>query len=184
MSFFALSTGEFATGLAQDAFVPDMSIIPNNTRALAHIEEVDTKTFNGQTHYQVTWKLASKPFKNRIVRQKVDVFNQEPAKSDRAKQMLMLIFKTCGVQLSDMSMAPKKHELYQLKDKLCGILVREWEITKDDGTKSNGNWVAEVHPAAGFEEEIGIKMESSKPKKQSVHNELNPPPFEDDAIPF
>ena len=177
---FTLSTGERARGVAEAAFAQQILHIPNNTFALAMIEKCEEKSFsyNGQDmrFFNVEWRLMNAPFKGTAVRQKIDIFSDNPAKADRAKEMFMLLFNLCNINPNPSG--PTANDLYLLQKKICGLRIQEWELNG-----KTGNWVSELHPASGFVEELGIKMPSKEPKISQAHDERNPP-FEDSEILF
>jgi len=179
MSFFTLSTGEIASGDADKAF-NDFGPIPHNTMALASLEGCMLNDYNGEKTYKITWALLNDPFKNRIVRQNLKVFDLNPEKADKAKQMFMLLFNICKVNVLDKQRGPSEAELHQLKGKVCGIKIIEWKL--DSGTE--GNSASEIHPSIGFKEEAGTKRVHKPSSKPSYdYNEVNPP-FMDDDISF
>ena len=180
MSYFRLSNGDIATGKKESAFLSDFGIIPNGTLALAAIERVEEKTFQDEVLLQISWRLMNAPFANRIVTQKLKVGSANAATADRAKEMLLLIFETCRVTMQDMHQGPNSNDFMALQSKICGILIREWQM---DGKE--GNFVAEVHPSFGFLEAVGMKLEARKAakSKSNLIDERNPP-FVDDTLIF
>jgi len=186
MSFFTLSSGSVASGDPMAAFIADMSVIPNNSMVLATLEKCEVKEFRGTKTFSVTWKMLNL-FKNQIVRQKIDVFSDNEKKADRAKEMFMLIFKICNVNVQDKNHGPTPNELYQLERKVCGLRIREYSLVGDDGVTREGNFVSELHDTKGFIEAVGEKMVAketkSRPNPTQDFDELNPPMI-DDEIPF
>lgn len=184
MSYFKLSNGQVAQGRAEAAFIPDFGIIPNNTMALATLLDIKEAedTYKAQSYYNITWKLLNDPFAARIVNQKIYFFEPDPKKSDRAKEMLTLILKICNVVPQTPAIGLTDVDFSHMRNKICGVLIREWSFNGREG-----NSVAEVHPAAGFVERVGTKLEPKpETKSRSRTDERNPPPADDldDDIPF
>ena len=164
MAFFTSSTGQPITGDATRAFVQDFTVIPNNTMALAKItkfEMIETKNdYVGEDKfYQVTWKITDGDFVSREVVQKIKCFNGNPQQLDRAREMLMLLMKTCNYQHTTQD-APTASEVARMVGSMAGIKIREWSMPKKDGSGvMEGNFVSEIHSAQGFKSEVGVKME-------------------------
>ena len=156
MSFWESKTGAPITGDAEVSFAGFFKIIPDGTTARAAIKLFES----GPIFYQITWKITDGEFKNREVRQKINVFEMNPDKAQRALNMLMRIYKICGHKPTH-SEAPTDADLLPMVGFVCGIKIQEWSMLRPDGTMAEGNWVAEVHPAdAEFIVETGIKQVS------------------------
>lgn len=192
-AFWQSGTGNQITGEASKAFLPEFTIIPNNTAACAQIKlfEVVNKVINGNQmkFLQVTWKIANGDFKGREVNQKIKPFEGTPEQIDRALNMLRLVMDLCDVKPTHDG-EPTNQDLARMHGKVCGIKIREWSLPKEDGSgMREGNFVAEVYPAKDFVAETGIKLESVAPKPvadsafarnpRAVSNE-----FHDDEVPF
>lgn len=155
MSFWMSRTGKEITGRADDAFVKDFEIIPNNTMALAKIVSFINDNDN---HLEIIWKITSDSFKNREVRQKIKCFNGKPEQIDRALNMLKLIMDLCSFKPTH-SNAPTNDDLMRMNGKVCGIKIREYAVPKEDGSGiAAGNFVSEVHSPKEFQCEVGEKM--------------------------
>lgn len=195
MSFWTSGSGAQITGNPQDAFVKEFSIIPNNTTAVAKItdfvllERENKYTGVSDKFYQITWKIETGEFKNREVTQKIKCFNDSPQKIDKALNMLKLVMDLCSFR-PEHANAPDNQDLAKMKNKVCGIKIREWSMPKADGSGiSEGNWICEVHPAAQFITETGIKIEHKAievPYQSALsrnNKTLNPIDVDDD-LPF
>ena len=161
MGFWTSRSGKQITGKAEDAFTRDFELIPNNTTAIAQIKSfVNAKTKDGAlTHLEIIWKITSDKFKGREVRQKIKCFDGKEEQIDRALNMLKLIMDLCGFKPTHND-APTDADLMKMNGKVCGIKIREFAMPKSDGPGyTQGNFVAEVHPAADFKCEVGEKLE-------------------------
>lgn len=165
MAFFSGITGK-----AEDAFLPEMSIIPNNTQAPAQIKSisvVDTTTpYAGhQKFVEVTYKLVSGDFKTREVKQKIKVFTGDSQQIQRARNMLKLLMDLCGHELPHDN-EPETRDFLAMHNKIVGVKVREWQMEKNDGSGvMEGNFVAEIHKVDDkFITETGIKLSAKSPK--------------------
>jgi hypothetical protein len=159
MSFYGTATGN-----PELAFMPEFSIIPNGTTSLARIKKFEIVSkenqYTGmQKFMQITWEICSDQFKGQHVTQKIKVFDGKPAQIERNQEMLMLVMKLCNFHPAHDN-EPTNQELMAMNGKICGIKIREWSMPKQDGSgMMEGNFVGEVHPAAGFELVTGVKEE-------------------------
>lgn len=163
MSNFWLSgTGVMPTGLPQDSFVGDFSVIPEGTQAKAKIadfvliEKENKYTGSFDKYYQVTFKLEDGDFKNREVSLKIRCFSGDSNKIQRNLSFLKLVLQLCNYQPVNND-APTNESLRVCVGKLVSIKIGEYSITKDDGTTSDGNFVREVHAVDGLTTETGVK---------------------------
>jgi hypothetical protein len=186
MSFFKLSNGQLAQGNPEDAFIPELTIIPNNSRALAVIEKLETKQYQNEQYqdehyYQITWKILNAPLANRIVQQKFYINSDNTNKADRAKEMFMLLHKLTQLPTNYGESGPQEHDYIKFRGKVCGLLIREWQMNGKEG-----NFVSELHPSKDFVEAIGTKLPakiaSSNLGASNNFDERNPP-FVDNDIP-
>jgi hypothetical protein len=187
MSFYGTATGD-----PSKAFTPEFTLIPNNTSALAKIKSFeviskDTQYAGAQKFFQIVWEIVSEEFKGRQITQKIKAFNGKPEQIERNLNMLLLIMKLSDFQpLHDNE--PNNQELMRMNGKIHGIKIREWSMEKEDGSgTAEGNFVAEVHPATGFNVEKGEKIErvhSSPVESAFSRNAQNKGPELDMDIPF
>ena len=165
MSFWTSSKGEIISGDASKAFVPEFTIIPNGTAALAKIklfeiiEKAATQYAEAQKLIQITWEITSGDYKGRTVTQKIKPFDGKPDQIDRNLQMLRLIMTLCNYAPTHNN-EPTNQDLKQMIGRICGIKIREWSMPKQDGSgMMEGNFVSEVHSATDFVSESGVKVE-------------------------
>jgi hypothetical protein len=188
------AAGEEITGRPEDAFIPDMTIIPNNTTAPGQIKSINlVDRINGfsreqEKYYEFTYKLMAGDFKGQEVTQKIKCFLGEQKSIGRALNMLKLIMDLCGYKPAHGNELTSA-ELLPMVGKILGLRIREWQIEKSDGKIMEGNFVSEVWPINDkFVTESGIKL-LAKPSKQMPFSSgvMQPgiPDFEsDEGIPF
>jgi hypothetical protein len=153
MSFWKSKTGGVIDGSVEHSHAVFFPIIPDGTTATASIKQVELKNFNGESFYQVTYKLIDGDFKGREVRQKIKCFNPDDKKRDRAVNMLMRLFNICGLTPTHLE-APKPDDFIPMAGKIVGIKIQEWA---DDGKE--GNYVSEIYaPDTKFVVATGVKM--------------------------
>ena len=180
MGFFTLSTGDKATGSEEKAHFQGFRVIPNNSKVLAVLTEIKKKQGQKAPYYEILWTVYQGEYKDNKITQRIFPWASDERASDRAKEMLFRIFRCCGVLPPEME--PNDHELAQLQNKVCGIKVKEEKYQDSKGNWREKNDTTEVHPSKDFKEEIGEKMKFER--LQVKQNDLNPPPFRDDDIPF
>lgn len=153
-NWWTSSEGRTIDGSAENSHVAFFPNIPDGTTAPAIIKSAEMKEFNGTEFFSVTYKLVDGEFKNREVRQKLKCFDDDLKKRDRAKNMLMRLFKLSNEKLHHKNM-PTDKDLLPLQGKVLGIKIQEWF---DDNKE--GNYVSEVHALdADFITETGKKAE-------------------------
>jgi hypothetical protein len=154
MTFWQSELGELS-GKAEDAFTRVFSVIPDNTKALAKIEHF---TIRDNT-YTIDWQLTDGEFKGQHVFQKLKVLDMEPKKRHKALNMLKYLYDLFAIKPKHTN-APTEDDLRIFVGKHAGIKIQEWSMPKTDGPGIiEGNFVSEVHPAAGFVCEKGVKAE-------------------------
>lgn len=188
MSFLSLSTGQRPTGSAEAAFGSQFKIIPNNSKLLAFIQSIQKQ---GHANWKIVWEIMQGEYKGQTVWQFLSLENQNyPDIADRNKEMFARIFVLCGMQIPEHE--PSVHILKQLERKVCGLKIIQDSYLKEGQTKEV-NRITEIHASKDFIEEIGAKIQVKNGlanKKQSEHeqfaiyDEKNPPPFQDDPLPF
>lgn len=152
MSFWQTSDGQSAQQqngsfeMGGDALAP----IPDGTSVLAVAEEAKNNEYQGKSYINIKWRI-SKPaeYGNRVIFQKVQVYETDTAKADKAKKMLAAIASNAGGGLfSAMEQRgenmPSDMSLAQLCNRPMVLKLGVWEL--DDKSKS-GNWVQAVSPA-------------------------------------
>ena len=165
MSFWQSKSGKPITGKLEDAALPEFSVIPEGTMALAAIhafeviENADSSYEDTKKFYQITWKLTQGEFKNRQVTQKLKCFAGKPEAIDRNLNMLKLVMDLCKFKPSH-GEAPTSQDLMPMVGMVLGVKIREWSLLKKDGSgMMEGNFVSEVYSSVGFQEEVGTKVE-------------------------
>ncbi|MFA7166292.1 MAG: hypothetical protein WC124_10715 [Desulfoplanes sp.] len=129
------ATGKF--GLGGGALIPD------NTDALAAIDEIGWKEYDGQRYINARWSImAPDEIKGRKVFQKIRVLEPDSVKSDKARRMLAAIDGNAGGHLMQSNEEPTDMALMQyLANKPMVIKIMVWEI---EG--KSGNWISAVSP--------------------------------------
>jgi hypothetical protein len=126
-------------------------LIPDNTTALAVIEEASWKTgFEGAPDLiSIRWNIV-KPieFKGQKVFQKIKVKDDDAKVSDKSKRMLMAIDMNAGGKLAKLNKEPSDNDLMaNLMYKPMVIKIMVWKMNDKEG-----NWVSAVAPVkAGTE---------------------------------
>lgn len=144
MSFWQSPTGKTLTGSAEDAFNSGFSPIPDGTMAVAMIKSFEfIESEQYQPRYQVRWKIADGEFKNRELSQNIYAFEEDADKADKAKNMMMRIYKLCEHKPAHAN-APTNADLAPMQGKLCSIKI---DMYKAKDGKSR-NLVSEVHESA------------------------------------
>lgn len=164
MSFWQSELGAI-TGSEKDAFLPSFEVIPEGTKAIAHIkscaivETDDTQYKSADKFIEVKYKIVSEgDHKHREVTQKIKVFNGDAKQLHRNKNMLKLLMDLCEFKPSH-SGEPTNQDLAQMVGKVLGITIGEWSMTKADGGIMDGNFVREIASSKDFKCEVGIKAE-------------------------
>ena len=163
-----------------DAGGGDFEPIPNDTGAIAAIEEAKWDGAEGDDWISIRWRIARpEAYANRVVFQKVKVFGtfrdkDRKATGDKAKRMLAAIDANAGGCLRKVDGQPSDEDLMRcLSGKMMAIKIMVWKMVID-GQEKSGNWVSAVAPAKG-----GAKPAAVAPKPAA-------PPVDsfDDSIPF
>lgn len=179
------------TGSSDDAFVPELTIIPNNTCARAQISKIEvielTNQYQGaQKFIQVSWKILNGDFKTREVKQKIKCFIGDENQLKRARNMLMLLLNLCQYKIPHDN-EPTVFDLLPLTGKVLGIKIREWSMEKQDRSGiMEGNFISEIHLADdNFLTETGIKLAPKIPKTSSYgHSDIPNIADTEQDIPF
>lgn len=155
----------------------DLEPIPKGTQVLAVCEEAKNDEYKDEGFLSVKWRI-HKPeqFQNRVIYQKLKVFEQDDAKAKKARQMLFAIATNAGGKLFDAMKAasettPSDASLTRITNVPMVLKLDVWEL--DDKSKS-GNWVQAVSPYTG----------KNKPEAQKPAPAAKPAAIELDDIPF
>ena len=172
MSFWNLNDGSSAT-VTNGAYesVSDIEPIPDKTGCIGAIEESKWDEYDGERYISLKWRVAKpQEYGNRVVYQKIKLFDANSDKADKAKRMLAAIDANAGGKLAKAGVEPDDNALMSaLMGKMMAIKVMVWEI---DGKK--GNWISAVAPSKGAP--VEVKPEPT-PKPAAAAD------FDDD-IPF
>jgi hypothetical protein len=174
MSFWNLNDGQTATQTngSFEAGGGDIEPIPNKTGCISAIEEAKWDEYQGERYISLKWRVARPAeYANRVIYQKIKVFDPKPEKADKAKRMLAAIDVNAGGKLSKLSAEPTDTDLMSgLMGKMMAIKVMVWEIKEED---KRGNWISAVAPAKGS------PQKTAAPTPEPVQSEGI-----DDDIPF
>ena len=177
MSFWLSGLGVMPTGLPQDSFVSDFSIIPEGTQAAAVIKQFSLiekhNEFKGidEKFYQVTFKLLDGDYKNREVTLKIRCFEGKPEQIQRNLNILKLILQLCDFQPTHQN-APTDQDLMVTIGKSMHIKISEYSLKRDDGTYFDGNNVREVHKLNTIKTETGTKRVTKQPENLGLESAL------------
>lgn len=181
MSFWATSDGSSAqkTEGKFEMGGGDIAPIPDGTSVLAIAEEAKNDEHNNVQFIKVKWRV-SKPaeYANRVIFQKVQVYEKDAAKADKAKRMLAAIASNAGGGLftsmeQRQETMPSDMSLAQLCNRPMVLKMGVWEL--DDKSKS-GNWVQAVSPA-----KAGTAAPAPAPTPKPAPAAAS---FDDSDIPF
>jgi hypothetical protein len=141
MSFWQGQAGKTLTGSAEDSFNSGFSPIPDGTVAVAMIKSFEfVESAEYDPKYQIRWKIADGEFKNREVFQNIYAFDKDPERNEKAKNMMMRIYKLCGHIITQPSQ-PTNQDLAPMQGSLCMIKIGMY--VGKDGKKRNS--LDEVH---------------------------------------
>lgn len=147
---------------------PSFEIIPAGTQCLAFVEDALIEHGNEGQFIQLRWRiLKPEAIANRVIFQKVRIWDQDGKKRNRALMMLAAIDQNAGGIISGQADDPTDALLARaLPNKPMLIKLDVWEI---DG--KSGNWICAVAP---------------KPTGDLVLPEVKPSasPVMDSDIPF
>ncbi len=175
MSFYNLSTGNRASGSAEAAFIHEYSLIPSGTTAPAMIKKFVLDDSVNPPVFSLQWQIMDGDFVKRIVFQKIKCFDEKSSTSDRAKEMLMLIFKLLN-HVPTHDNIPNDSDLAPLQGKILGIKIKVWEFQG-----KTGNNVSEVYPLdEKFQTATGLTP-LPKPAMESAFSRQGTP-FKDDLL--
>ncbi len=120
------------------------AVIPNDTNALAIIENVCLKKWQDNPEYvSVEWVLIDGEFKNRHIWQSLRIDDEDEAKANRARNTLLKIYEIAGAKKPNDR--PSNMELFPLIGKQAGIKILEYKIND-----KHDNFIGAVVPSAGF----------------------------------
>ena len=189
-SFWLSGTGEVPTGLPEDAFVGNFTIIPEGSVASAMIksftliEKENKYTGSTDRFYQIIFRLLDGDFASREVIQKIKCFDGKPEQIQRALNMLKLVMQLCDFKPTH-SDAPKDIELIPMVNKVVSIKIGEWSMPKADGSGViEGNFVRECWASGAIPTERGVKAEAvHRPTDSALQRNAGMPELDND-LPF
>jgi hypothetical protein len=166
MSFFKLSTGQTAASTTNFEIGGSLEPIPEGTKVRACVTEAGWKEYQGDRYINLRWDVVeSGMYSKRVIFQNVKVYESDPAKADRQKQMLAAIDANCGGKLQQCEAEPTDIELMKaLTNKPMIIRLGVWDMNG-----KQGNWVQAVESSSGAK-----PTPKSTPKKDD----------DEDQIPF
>ena len=122
---------------------PSIEVIPAGTQLLAYIENAEIAHHDGSEYVSLQWRI-NKPatYANRVIFQKLRIWEVDNKKRQRALQMLAAIDHNAGGVIAKQSKAPDSALLAMaLPNKPMLIKLDVWEM---DG--KSGNWICAVAP--------------------------------------
>jgi len=135
--------------LGNFAMNSEMEPIPSKTLCLAFIEEAKWDDYEGEEYISLRWKvLQPAEYKNRVIFQKIKVYDKDDKKADKAKRMLLAIDFNAKGGLASSGKIPTTE---MLQSKLCNkpmsIMVMVWSMENSQtGEMKKGNWISAVSP--------------------------------------
>mgnify|MGYP000128081127 CR=1 FL=1 len=160
----------------KDRFEMGGEIIPDNTVALAALDEVKWDEYRDgyreEEYISVRWSiLQPDELKGRKVFQKLKVSDPDEKKRERQRRMLAAIDLNAGGNLTRLGEQPSDNDLQKyLLYKPMLIKVKVWEM---DGKK--GNWVCAVSPRDSAE--VKLAEITEEPKETFFNSSKNQIPF-------
>jgi len=139
-----------------------VEVIPSNTNCIAMIEEAKWDEYKDEEYISLKWKvLQPAEYKNRVIFQKIKVYENDENKAKKAQNMLLAINYNAKGNLHELQGAPTATELQKaLCNKLMQINVQVWKMQGDDGSDREGNWIAAVKPKGDGVPDKVIKVEA------------------------
>src|SRR5690625_1634640 len=159
----------------------DFEPIPAGTRVVATCEEASDTTYGNDRYINLKWRVnLPKEHANRVLFQKVKIYDDDEARKTRARQMLAAIAQNAGGKLfttmqQNGESEPSDASLQTLTNTPMVLKLDVWEM-EVNGQKKTGNWVQAVS-----------KYERSGSQPAPTHTPPKPAPnvsFDADDIPF
>lgn len=174
MSIFNLSTGKKAETNGSFEMGGSSEPIPDGSKLKAAITEAKWSEYQGSRYISLRWDVLAGEYAKRVIFQKVKVYDEDPKKADRQRNMLAAIDANCGGKLMQIEGEPSDIDLIKcLANKPVVIRVGVWEI---DG--KSGNWITACESNGKAPAPAAKKTEAAQAKKEQE------PVEEDDIIPF
>jgi len=153
------ATGAFTSGGGK------IENIPDDTTCLALIDEAGIAEYEGTEYVNLRWTIAEPiAYKGRKIFQKIRIYDADPKKADKAKEMLLNIDANCGGKLAESEEAPNDKSMAKaLLNKLMLVKVLVWELNG-----KSGNWIASVAPRKGVS--LPEPIATKEPTVEDVDN--------------
>ena len=169
MSMFNKKNAASLVGKTEYETAGSSEPIPAGTVVTAYVKDAEIKEHEMKRYIQLRWDvLAPAEFKNRVIFQKLNVWDGDSEKALRAYNMLGVINNAAGGKI-DMSKDPEDSDMFHLQTLQMILKLDVWEI--DD---KKGNWVSRV------------AVKTGKPLTQASAAPIKTPEPEilDEDIPF
>lgn len=133
----------------------DLPPIPKGTRVLAAIEQIGNEFVerSGETLINAMWRIARPAeYANRVLFQKIRVYDADATKALKAKKMLAAIANNAGGKLftemqARQEQTPSDQSLSVLCQRPMALELEVWSLKTETGEEMTGNWVNKVSPA-------------------------------------
>lgn len=159
MSIFKLSNGTTAASTTNFEIGGGSEPIPEGTKVRACVTEAGWKEYQGDRYVNLRWDVVDGEYKKRVIFHKIKVFESDPAKADRQRQMLAAIDANCGGKLAAIDGEPTDIDfLKALTNKPMVIRLGVWDMNG-----KQGNWVQAVESASGAK--VAAKQKPSQVKE-------------------
>lgn len=163
---FKSRTGAAITGDESAAFSGNFATLPDNTQAPAMIKSFTVKEYDGETYFQLIWKLVDGDFKNAEVKQRITPFDVDDNRAQRNMNMLYRIFGLLNHK-TDYIELPTDSDLAVMRGQVLDIKIGNGYIQGENRT-----WVREVWKSGELEVCTGeTKVVTSKPSGEPVREE-------------
>jgi len=165
MSTFWLETNTEEENIGNFAMTVEMEPIPSKTLCLAFIEEAKWDSYEEEEYISLRWKvLQPSDYKNRVIFQKIKVYDKDSKKSEKAKKMLMAIDFNAKGGLAKSGKVPTTEILQgKLCNKPMNIMVMMWAMEDQiTGETRKGNWISAVSPKGDNVPERVVKVERTE----------------------
>ena len=177
MSIFNLSTGKKAEATGSFEMGGSSEPIPDGTKVKAAITEAKWDEYEGSRYISLRWDVLDGEFKKRVIFQKVKVYDPDPKKADRQRNMLAAIDANCGGKLMLVEGEPTDIDIIKsLANKPIVIRLGVWEMND-----RKGNWVTAVE---GNGKSPAKHSEKPAPEKKKPAPEPESEDEETEDIPF
>lgn len=162
----------------------DFEPIPAGTRVVATCEEASDTTYGNDRYINLKWRVnLPKEHANRVLFQKVKIYDAKEARKTRARQMLAAIAQNAGGKLfttmqQNGESEPSDASLQALTNTPMVLKLDVWEM-EVNGQNKTGNWVQAVskYERQASQQQQAAPSPAPQPSPASVS-------FDNDTIPF